>query len=155
MRVSLTPSRCICKRAHTFARPVRSIGMNLNKYGLHPKSDLSTTENAVSLFHMWNDLRMKQFLHLSQTGEMLPSFIGELVHAFGGRYTDEELWEAWNVGDIAVNGEDDYDYDKPLLMSDEEAQAIADDFFDFVQKRHAEREAEREVLAMMEKDLFG
>ena len=128
--------------------------MNLNKYGLHPKSDLSITENAVGLFHLWNDLRMKRFLHLSHTGEMLPSFIGELVHAFGGRYTDDELWEVWNVGDVAVNGEQDYD-DEPSGLTDEEEQAIADDFFDFVQKRHAEREAEREVLAMMEKDLFG
>ena len=127
--------------------------MNLNKYGLHPKSDLSITENAVGLFHLWNDLRMKQFLHLSHTGEMLPSFIGELVHAFGGRYTDDELWEVWNVGDVAVNGEWVPDEDDSPLTA--EQQEIADDFVAFVEKRHTEREAEREVLAMMEKDLFG
>lgn len=95
---------------------------------------------------------MKRTAHFLQYKEWLPSFYGEIVIFFGGRYTADELWGVWNEVDTLINGEvEEIDYDS---LTDEQRE-IAEDCANFIFERMTEREKERDILAKYETDLFG
>ena len=122
--------------------------MNLAHYGLHPTSDLTTSENATAFLRLWNDMTLQRFLHFSEYQEWLPNNLPVLVEVFGNRYSHDELHEIFCFAYDLENPENSID--ETEYEVDEE---LVDDLIDFVNEKIMQKRADDIVIAEMEREL--